>query len=195
MIVGVSGASSEIAKHFIDAYCGGFEVITARNPVDLPVGCDNFFICSGVLHGETIGDISEEDAAETMFVNFHNIARFCDLVFRGNTQARVCVVGSASGEQGSYDMTYAGAKSALHMYVRKKKLQTAQQHLVCVAPWIIEDAKMTTDRDDYKVIMRRGKERRLRRWLRAHEVSRVANFALNENALCNEVLQLKGGNW
>lgn len=195
MLVGIAGASSQVARCFIKNYCRDSDIICKRNPLDLPVGCDKFLICSGVLHGEKIKDISEDAANETFNVNFTSIARFCDIMFESNPHARICVIGSASGEQGSYDMTYAGAKSALQMYVKRKKVPLATQHLVCVSPWFIADAGMTSRRKDYGQVLERGTRRRLGRWVRSEEVARIANFALDEDALCNQVITAKGGNW
>jgi NAD(P)-dependent dehydrogenase (short-subunit alcohol dehydrogenase family) len=193
--LGFTGASSVIAKKYQQNWapsgCGYFQ---ARNASDLPLDLDEYIICQGVLWGNKLSDTTLLQAEETFFVNFTDIARFCDKLFDVNDRAKVCVVGSMSGEQGSYDMSYAGSKAALHLYVRQKKLTHAEQHLVCVAPWIIADAKMTTEREDLAQVHKRGRQRRLGRWASASEVARIMHFALHEPLLCNTVIEAKGGN-
>jgi NAD(P)-dependent dehydrogenase (short-subunit alcohol dehydrogenase family) len=195
MIIGVAGATSRIARAFINNHCTGEDVIERRDAMDLPAGCDQYLICSGLLYGKNTRDMKSIEAAQTFEVNFFNIAKFCDSIFNANQQARVCIIGSESGEKGSYDMAYAGAKSAVHLYVKQKRLVYREQHLVCVSPWIISDAKMTTERKDFGQLLAKGTRRRIGRWLTSTEVARVAHFALNEPGLCNEVISMKGGNW
>ncbi len=192
--LGLTGASSTIAKAFT-ALTPYEATVAVRDPRELPVSCDDYLLCAGMLCGKPIGEMAAHDISETIRVNFSNVAAFCDELFEQNDTARVCVIGSASGINGSYDMAYAGAKAALHLYVETKRLRTAQQHLVCVAPAIIEDSGMTQRRTDLQPTLERGAKRRLGRWLHAEEIARIANFALNEPALCNTVINAQGGNW
>lgn len=192
--LGVTGHSSTITRAFLEA-CDYTAVAKARDPDGLPFFCDDYLLCAGVLHGRTIKELNEDERAETLRVNFSDVAAFCDKLFEENAKARVCVIGSHSGVKGSYDMAYAGAKAALHLYVETKELRTAEQHLVCVAPTVIEDSGMTWRRSDISATLQRGKARRLGRWLHAEEVARVAQYAINEPALCNAVINTTGGNW
>lgn len=139
-------------------------------------------------------DISGKEIMDTMMVNLIENIAFCDRLFEKNAKAKVCVIGSMSGFNGSYDMTYAASKAGLHMYVEKKELFYPSQHLVCVAPTIIEDSGMTQRRKDLAETKQRGRNRRLGRWLRAEEVAEVACFAIVQPSMCNTVIQLTGGN-
>lgn len=196
MILGVTGESSVIAQKYVEMYADeGVDVITRRHPRDLPVGCDEYLICSGVLHGKEMCELREEQISETFAVNFSDIASACDIIIRNNQEARICIIGSYSGEKGSYDMAYAGAKAAMHMYIRNKRLVHPKQTLVGVAPWMVQDAKMTTRRRDFGQVLERGKRRRIGRWATSREVARIAHFALNEPLMCNTVIEAKGGNW
>lgn len=200
--VGVTGFGSAVAREFREIYEDnivqyGHDVsyISGTDIQEYPLDCDEYLLCAGVLHGERIGDLTNEQLIGTWGVNFINVARFCDNLFEVNDEARVVVIGSESGFKGSYDMAYAGAKAALHLYVETKRLRTADQHLVCVAPTVIEDTGMTQRRADLQETLERGKERRLGRWLQAAEVARIAHFALKESALCNTVIRANGGNY
>lgn len=194
-MIGTIGASSEIAKAFSlltgetlrnfnrDYTCG-------RMPLDMP----RYLVCAGKLYGKALHEMEEIELATTLMANFGFVSKFLDRLFLENKRARVVVIGSESGFSGSYDMAYAGAKAALHLYVEKKKLSKFQ-HLVCVAPTIIADAGMTNARKDYAETMARGEARRLGRWLNSAEVARIAKFALDEDALCNTVIRATGGNY
>lgn len=195
---GITGASSTIAKRFIELPAAdGLKpfresIYSVRDVSDMPLDFDRYLLCAGVLYGQTVCDMSPERMIETLAVNYVDVVHFLDRLFLHNHRARVCVIGSMSGINGSYDMMYAGSKAALHLYVKTKKLQK-EQHLVCVAPTIIQDAHMTTRRSDYDHVIKRGKERRLGRWLTTDEVARTAMFALENDALCNGVIELTGG--
>ena len=195
MIIAIAGGSSRIAKAYISDFCGDHDVLSYRSPVDLPVGADRYLICSGVLHGKNLREISREEAVETVEVNFLDVAKACDIIIEANDYAKICIIGSASGEQGSYDMAYAGAKSAIHTYVKHKRLRTAHQHLVAVAPWIVSDAGMSIRRKDFGQLLQRGERRRMGRWPTSQEVAQVMHFALNTPLMCNTVVEAKGGNW
>lgn len=193
-MLGITGCSSKIAQAFLGLERNGLNFKSARLE-HLPLDCDEYLICSGVLHGLSITAIEDAAIDETFRVNYTDVARFCDALFGVNPFARVCIIGSESGVNGSYDMAYAGAKAALHLYVESKRLRTKQQHLVCVSPTIIEDAGMTTRRRDKADVAVRGKNRRLERWVESEEVARVARFALNEPTLSNTIIHMTGGNW
>jgi len=195
MILGISGETSVIAQKYVEMFAEKSDVIYRRNPRDLPIGCDDYLICSGLLYGEKLSELRQEQIDEVNRVNYSDIATACDIILDNNPRARVCIVGSISGEQGSYDMAYAGAKAAMHLYVKTKRLSHPYQNLVCIAPWFVQDAKMTTRRPDFGQLLERGKKRRVGRWALSREVARIAHFAINERLLCNTVIEAKGGVW
>ncbi len=193
-MLGIAGYSSNIAQAYLQLEPTGFPFAAARLPF-LALSHDEYLICSGVLHGSVISEMEEAAIDETFRVNFSEVAKFCDALFEVNDYAHVCIIGSESGVNGSFDMAYAGAKAALHLYVEAKRLRTKHQHLVCVSPTIIEDAGMTSRRSDLSDVIARGESRRMKRWLKAEEVARVAHFALKEPALSNTIIHMTGGNW
>ncbi|MDQ5953195.1 MAG: family oxidoreductase [Patescibacteria group bacterium] len=194
MNIGITGRRSAIAQEFLKFLSPEDKVIygTAQ---DLPLDLDQYFLCAGVIVGKNIVDIDESEACDMLRVNFVDVVKLCEKIFKVNPKARICIVGSESGFKGSFDIVYAASKAGVHLYVESKRLQHASQHLVCVAPTIIEDTGMTRRRGDVEETMRRGKERRLGRWLRAQEVARTCHFVLSEDALCNTVVRMTGGNW
>lgn len=198
MTLCITGYSSTIAQEYLDAMDredGVGMVRNIRNVRSAPLDGNEYLLCAGVLYGERIGDMPLSAINKTLRVNFSDVAAFCDKLFEENKHAKVCIIGSESGVKGSFDMAYAGAKAAMHLYVESKRLMHRHQHLVCVAPTIIADSGMTERRTDLGACMQRGKERRLGRWLRASEVAEIAYFAMHQPALCNTVINARGGNW
>lgn len=191
-MIGITGRRSTITREFVDI-CN--DQVRYGTVLDLPLDLDKYLLCHGVLYGESPIEMDRDKVQETWMANYASIIRFCDMLFDCNPSAKMCVIGSESGYKGSYDMAYAGSKAALHMYVENKRLLHPKQHLVCVAPTIIENSGMTKRRDDLGDVVLRGLNRRMGRWLNAAEVARVCNFALNEPSLSNTVIRMTGGNY
>jgi NAD(P)-dependent dehydrogenase (short-subunit alcohol dehydrogenase family) len=192
--VGIAGGSSRISQRFVEHLPAYVDMVAAeRSPDNLPLDLDCYLICSGYLAGKALEDIDADELRDTWDVNFVSPARFCDRLFALNPAARVAIIGSESGIKGSFDMAYAGAKAAIHLYIQTKKL-TGDQVLVGIAPWIVGDAGMTMRRkdpallDDLRSATRRG------RFITAAEVASVAHTALFGPTpfISNSIIRLKG---
>lgn len=174
MSLAVAGAGSKIAQEFL-TITGAVEphvhIAKARG---LPLDCNRYLICTGYLAGKSVDRLSRIEAADTFDLNFVDVAVACDRILSVNQTARICVIGSESGESGSYDMAYAGAKAALHLFVRNRRLKHPGQMIVALAPHIIADAGMTTRRVDLPETLERGRHTRLGRWLTSREVANMA---------------------
>lgn len=159
-----------------------------------PSVADRYVLCAGVLMPKTLRQQSADEIRESMHVNCIFPMQLCDMILDLNDNARICIVGSESGFTWSYDGVYAAAKAALHRYVETKKLKPNQQ-LVCVAPSIIGDCKMTTDRKDTENLERRRQEHRTKRFLKAVEISRLVHFLLyvDEGYISGQVIRVNGG--
>lgn len=192
MSTGIAGIGSTVARAFRALIPPGEHVVTDRLN-EMPRDLDRYFICAGFLAGKCIAEIGHEDAWTTWDRNFLAPARFCERVLRVNRQARICLIGSESGFHGSFDMAYAGAKAALHLYVETKRLEHPGQQLVAIAPTIIADSRMTKRRTDKKALEARAAATRHGRWLEAAEVAQLAYQALFAATpfLSNTVLRLK----
>lgn len=131
--------------------------------IELP-DADRFLLAAGVLHGKPIGELTPEQFEECVQVNLVNTIRICEQVLRQFPKARICVIGSESAYNGSYDLAYAVTKAALHRYVELRSVGT-EQTLALVSPPIIVDSGMTLRRSDYAEVLAR------RRTVRAEEVA------------------------
>jgi NAD(P)-dependent dehydrogenase (short-subunit alcohol dehydrogenase family) len=175
-MIGVAGATSTIAREFCKLLNDGWLPVCDRLN-ELHPGLERYLVCTGYLAGKSIRELSPEEADLTWRRNFVDVARFCDLAFAANPATRICVLGSLSGIRGSYDMAYAGAKAALHLYVRTKQLHASQQ-LVAIAPGIVMDTAMTQRRKDLAAVDARAAGTRRGRYLSAAEVAAQAYNAL-----------------
>ena len=192
MTVGIAGHGSAIAREFMKLLPRAERAVCERL-ADMPSDLDHYLVCAGHLEGWSLMQISDASAQRTWLANFIEPARFCDRALLTNPKARICVIGSESGFLGSYDMAYAGAKAALHLYVETKRLTSPHQQLVCIAPTIISDAGMTQRRDDVGKLGARAAHTRHGRWLEAREVAELAHHALFAATpfLSNTVIRLR----
>lgn len=195
MTIAITGIRSIIAQEFVKLLPDE-KVYKVTRAGTLPLEAHRYLFCQGVLAGTEIGKMPIERATETWTSNFGQIAARCDMIIERNENARICIITSESGFKGSYDTCYAGAKAAMNLYIETKKLKYPGQQLVGIAPTIIADAKMTTDRKDYDECMERGAQTRIGRWLTAAEVARLAYFLLYEGTeyISNTVIRVHGGN-
>lgn len=194
-MIGITGRNTRIIREFKRVYGDevGFECENLLT--DMPLDLSEYVLCHGVLYGKAPSEMSEAEFEETMYANYFNIVRFCDTLFEVNKSAKVVVIGSESGFKGSYDTAYAGSKAALHLYIETKHLKYPEQQIVGISPTIIADSGMTRRRTDLKECMEAGKHRRLGRWLLSDEVAQTVAFVLGNQAICNTVIRMTGGNW
>lgn len=191
-MIGLVGASSQIAVEL--ARIAGEPTCRIDYNLPPPRACDKLLVTCGFLAGEDMASIRPEEQAKTWAVNFCGIARYLDQWFAENPNGRAVVIGSESGFSGSYDMTYAGAKAALHLYVETKRLQPNQQ-LVAIAPGIITDAGMTNRRRDFMRVLERSRNHPKKRHLMSREVAELAKFLLGSwgSYVSGTVIRMHGG--
>lgn len=190
-MIGIAGHHTTIAAEFVSLQPN--EQFVRERLAELPLDLGRYLICVGFLAGRSLSEINAEDAWRTWATNFLEPARFCDRLFAVNPEARVCVIGSESAFNGSYDMAYAGAKAALHLYVETKKLTGPMQQLIAISPCIIRDSGMTQRRTDLGRVEARGEATRHGRWLEAREVAMLARDLLSGSTsfLSNTVIRLR----
>lgn len=193
MTVGIIGSRTSVARALVEMLPEA-EMVYPNTESD---DCDRYLIAIGFLAGKAIGDQSQQQILDGWERNFIEIAARCDDIIENNPRARICIIGSESGISGSFDMAYAGAKAALHLYIETKRLEHPDQQLVGIAPTIIRDSGMTQRRTDLDACLGRGLKRRRREWLNAVDVARLAYFLLyvDQGTITNTVIRQNGGNW
>lgn len=192
-MLAVTGYNSRIVQDLRPLLPEGEAVVRAGRGNDF-IWAERYLLCAGLLRPKAWDEQSSAEICESMKVNLTDAVGLCEFVLDCNPSARICVIGSESGFKGSYDTPYALAKAALHKYVETRKLLPDQQ-LVCVAPSIIADAKMTLDRTDTENLERRRLANPKRRFLKAIEVARMVHYLLyvDEGYTTGTVIRMNGG--
>ncbi len=195
MTLAVRGAASQIVVELRKLLPMPEDVLEVPRGHTPPITADKYLFCQGLLRPKRAADQTEDEISEGFDVNASQIMKACDVILAGNANARICVIGSESGFSGSFDETYAAAKARLHSYVEHRQLRHPWQQLVCVAPGIIIDSRMTQCRDDLEQLEQRRMAHPKRRWLTAMEVAKAVHFALyvDRGFLTNTVVRLNGG--
>lgn len=158
-MIGVTGVRTTIVMQL--AKLSGHEVERIdcdlawfTSPVRIPPSAKHFVLAAGMLHSKPLREQTEADIHDSLAVNLITPMRICDAILDTVPEARICVIGSVSGFNGSYDGTYAAAKAGLHAYVKNKPVSLRQQ-IFALAPTIIADSGMTVRRMDYPEVLGR----------------------------------------
>jgi NAD(P)-dependent dehydrogenase (short-subunit alcohol dehydrogenase family) len=164
--------------------------------IDQKIALDNdrFLFCAGVLRPKSIDEQTDAELEEGYRVNLWQVTDDCERILSANDKARICVIGSESAYNGSYDGVYADAKRSVHGYVERKQLKPGQQ-IVCISPGPIEDCGQFIRRlDTWRTDERRARHPQ-KRFLKAIEVARLVHFVLyvDDGYLSNVVIRLNGG--
>lgn len=162
------------------------ERIPGKGGEELPPIAERYVLAAGILQGKRLQEQTPLEIWDTLMVNLVAVMRIVEFIFDHNPRARVCVLGSASGIHGSFDLSYAAAKAAVHWYCTQKKVPEGGQ-LVCLIPPIISDAGMTLRRHDYPEVLK------MRETVTALEVARSIKDLLWDGppASCLAILQGK----
>lgn len=170
-----------------------FDVTAVRER--FPTDAERYVLAAGRLTPARLGDQSAAQIEQSLAVNCISTVQICEHVLTTNPRARIVVLGSESGEKGSFDTSYFLAKAALHSYVRERRLHHPTQQLVAVAPSTIGDSGMTRRRSDQDNVDRILASLPKRRFLEAIEVARLIAFLLFTDAgyVSNEVINVNGG--
>jgi 3-oxoacyl-[acyl-carrier protein] reductase len=194
-MIAIRGHSSSIALQLVKMLKLGETVCNIERGERMPYDADRYLFCAGVLRNEPVERQTDGEISESFRVNCAQVIAGCERIIKHNPRARICVIGSESGFAGSFDGIYAAGKAGLHRYVETRRLLSACQQLVCVAPGIIEDSGMTRRRTDMDALKARVERHPKRRFLKAEEVARVVHFLLyvDQGYITNQVIRMNGG--
>lgn len=156
--------------------------------------CDYFVLLHGTLSSQEFLTRSEQDVLDSISVNVMSVVRICELALQSNPRARILVMGSESGRKGSYDIPYWLAKSALHSYVRERRLAHPLQQLVCLAPSMVLETRMTESKPPALVQAAEQQTPKLR-GLSVPEVCQAIHHLLfvDQGYTTNTVIEINGG--
>lgn len=147
--------------------------------LDPPIA-ERYVFAAGILYNKPTQQQSQAEWFVSVTVNFAQVVQHCEDILRRGQPVSICIIGSQSAEQGSFDGTYATCKRAIHAYVRARKVSEGQR-INCVAPTIIADSGMTMRRHDYPFVLNE------RRTVKASEVARLVYKQLYESTESNMI--------
>lgn len=192
-MIAIRGYSSSVSQALLPFLPAWEEVkIVERGAVDTLA--TRHLFAQGIIMPKKMAEMTAKEKALSWEVNAGMVIEQCNLIFAVNPEARVLVMGSESAYAWSYDDCYAMAKAGLHRYVETKKLKP-QQQLVCVAPTIIGDSRMTLARKDKENLARRASEHPKSRFVTLEEVCGMIHHLLyvDEGYTTGTVIRMNGG--
>lgn len=189
----ITGIKSKIAQEFKEVAAG--DVVGIRtDEISYHLDADKYLFCHGVLYPKRGFEQTAREYSESIYKNFSSVVGCVDKIIEVNDKARICIIGSQSAYKGSYDDTYAMAKALIHQYIERKVLRTPEQQLIGVAPSIVEDAGMTTRREDLDNLVKRKEQHPMKRFVTSREVAEMAHYLLYHQPYVNRtIVRMHGG--
>jgi short-subunit dehydrogenase involved in D-alanine esterification of teichoic acids len=192
--IAIRGFSSSLAQAIIAHLPAGERAIPVERG-DCNTTAERHLFCQGILRPLQAHQQTRAQREESFEVNCGMTIAQCNKILAVNDEARICIIGSESGFSGSFDDIYAAARAGLHHYVQIKKLRTESQQLICIAPAIIEDSRMTRQRQDTKNLAARKEAHPKRRFLLMDEVCvRICHeLYVDRGYTSNTIIRMHGG--
>ena len=154
---------------------------------------NKFIISSGFLQSKNINEQEYSERINSFLINSIGPVLVTELILNQINNAKVFIMGSESGYKGSFDLTYALAKSSLRMFVKQRAVQENQQ-LLLISPSTISDWGMTKRRNDLKNLQEIKNDHPKKRFLNSLEIFDILNYLLSSpNYLTNTEIEINGG--
>lgn len=151
------------------------------------------------LHGKLIAKShnlkTSKEILDQININLLSIIEICEFVIRKKKKIKIIILGSESGIKGSYDKAYFLSKSALHHYIKEKKIKYHHQQIIGIAPSTIQDSKMTIKRKDKKNILKSKLINPKKRLIKSKEVAYLIKYLIFDisDYISNIVIGFDGG--
>ena len=154
---------------------------------------NKFIISSGLLQSKQIVEQDFDERINSFLINSIGPVLVTEYILKKIDDSRVYIMGSESGYKGSFDLTYALAKSSLRMYVRQRSVKENQQ-LLLISPSTIEDWGMTKRRNDIDNLKTYKNNHPKKRFLNSSEIFDILNYLLSSPIyLTNTEIEINGG--
>ena len=146
-----------------------------------------------MLRSTRIIDQQFSDISNSFLINSAGPVISSEIILASDTNARIFIIGSESARKGSYDFTYAMAKSSLSTYIRNRRVSQHQQ-LLLISPSTISDFGMTTRRSDISRLNSYKLSHPKNRFLSSSELSEfVKNLFFSTVYITNTEVEINGG--
>jgi len=194
MEIVITGHKSMIAREFISLASNATITPIRSEEIRHHLNANKYLFCQGYLAGKSADEITAEEFKKTMDVNYISVYKAINEILGTNPFAKICVITSYSGYKGSYDTTYANSKALINDYIEKVKLTSRHQQVVGIAPWIVQDAGMTTRREDSTRLYELKSKHPLKRFSTSQEVAALAyDLLFKHRYVNNTVIRMHGG--
>lgn len=155
---------------------------------------DYLFLNHGLLVGDKLKDYNDQEIIKALYVNLVSVAMVLERLVLIN-KMRTVVMSSISGKVGSYDTLYATTKAGVDLLIKSFAPQLpSDSRLNAISPGIIEDAGMTTVRNDLDVLAAKKQKTPTKVFCSSMEVAQLSYYLLFEaRNLTGENLNVNGG--
>jgi NAD(P)-dependent dehydrogenase (short-subunit alcohol dehydrogenase family) len=155
---------------------------------------DYLFLNHGVLPGDKTSNLTNNQINESFNVNLLSFILILESIINIENLNTI-VMSSISGKAGSYDTLYAATKSGIDVTIKRlAKIIPNSSRLNAVSPGIIEDAKMTTVREDLHVLNEKKKQTPTNRFTKSIEVAKLIFYIFFKlDNIQGENININGG--
>ena len=164
-----------------DFYCNFSEYSSIKNFIKNVIDKEKFdliFLNHGILLGKKALELNEIQINNYMMVNcFSKIAILEALTKHKN--ANIVVTSSISSKEGSYDSIYSATKAGVDSFrIRSGKSFDSSIRLNFISPGVINDASMTTCREDQENVSAISRSTPTQKLTTSYEVAKLVSYLL-----------------
>ena len=152
-----------------------------------------FLIFSGFLQTKSIMNQTYNEKIKSNLINASGPVLISEYILERIEDAEIIIMGSESGFKGSYDLSYALAKSSLRMYVKQRCVKKNQKILL-ISPSTVNDLGMTERREDIKRLEKYKNQHPKKRFINCQELVDLIDYLFKATTyLTNTEKELYGG--
>ena len=178
-------------------YCDFSDFFSIKNFISEIIHKNHFdyiFLNHGILLGKKALELSEKEINDYMMVNCFSIIAILEAL-KNYKNTNIVVTSSISSKEGSYDPIYSATKAAVDSFrIRSGLIFDSSVRLNFISPGVIEDALMTTSRNDKDNIQSILNTTPTNKLTNSFEVAKLVYFLLLEpgNIHCQDIA-INGG--
>ena len=204
----ITGSSSTIGKKFIGMlpgdskiYCPSKKELDMKNLKKLKqlkskiLSHDIFILLHSVIIPKKHISKKENEIVDQLKINLLSILEISEMALTFNKKARIFILGSESGKKGSFDIIYGLSKTAIHQYIRERRILYPSQQIVGVSPSTIIDGRITLKRKDKNNVKKSILKNPKKRGIQSFEISKLLYSLIYHNTdyISNTVIDVDGG--
>ena len=131
----IIGKNSRIAKEFVKKVKDKKIILPSKYDWDMSESyydnkkikiikeANKILLLQSVLSAKDFLKRKQNEINNQININLISVIRICEVALRYNKKVKIIILGSESGIKGSYDIVYGLMKSAIHKYVKEKRIK------------------------------------------------------------------------